>query len=142
MTTKKDDTDHKHTTAQHVAHGLEAAAGGAAVGATVGMIAGPVGAAAGAAIGGVAAALAEAVAEADDERAAARDAELDDEIGVTSGEIGAPNLKHPPAKIGAFSAAAMGAGGGDETTPAEGPIQDIDGDLSDKRTREHANKHP
>ena len=56
--------------------------------------------------------------------AAAHDRELDEEIGVMGGDLGAPNLKHPPAKVGAYSTAATGtgaSGGGSE--PAEGPMQ-------------------
>ena len=55
--------------------------------------------------------------------AEARDAVLDAEIGVSGGELGAPSLEHPPAKIGAFSGASAGVSteGGD--SPAEGPMQ-------------------
>ncbi|HEY8943291.1 MAG TPA: hypothetical protein VIM73_03470 [Polyangiaceae bacterium] len=50
---------------------------------------------------------------------------LDDEIGVTKGSIGAPNLQHPPVRVGAFSAAASGAAAARPTTPdeAHGPFE-------------------
>ncbi len=43
---------------------------------------------------------------------------------MTGGELGAPNLKHPPARVGAYSAASAGVatGGDDDEAPAEGPI--------------------
>ena len=107
----------------HLVHDSEGAASGAMVGAVVGAAAGPPGMVAGALIGAAAGALATEVMEADSERRAARTTKLDEEIGVIGGDLGAPNLKHPPAKIGAYSAAAVGVGaaGGDE--PAEGPMQ-------------------
>ena len=112
-------------TAKRVKHAAEGAAGGAAVGAVAGLMAGPVGVAVGAALGAVAGAVAEAVVENEKAIDRAHDAVLDDIIDVTSGEMGAPNLKHPPAKIGAYSAASMGisSGGG---APAEGPFEDVD----------------
>jgi hypothetical protein len=128
--TTANESDKKARNREHLAHELEAAAGGAAVGAVVGMIGGPIGAAAGAAVGGAAAALAEAMVEQHDEQTRDRNDELDEIIGVTAGEIGAPNLKHPPAKVGAYSAAAMGAAGAEAgmASTAEGPIQDLDGE--------------
>jgi hypothetical protein len=50
------------------------------------------------------------------------DQELDETIGVTEGSMGAPNLKHPPAKVGAYSRAASGGGSPEANTPAQGPI--------------------
>jgi hypothetical protein len=55
---------------------------------------------------------------------AERDSKLDEEIGVIGGEIGAPNLKHPPARIGAYSSASAGAGSSSDGTPAEGPMSE------------------
>jgi hypothetical protein len=102
-------------------HELEAAAGGAVAGALAGALAGPPGAIAGAVIGAAAGAVAESAVERDGAVARARDAQLDKEIGVTAGDIGAPNLKHPPAKVGAYSAAALGLSGGGHPS-ANGPI--------------------
>jgi hypothetical protein len=53
------------------------------------------------------------------------DRELDAEIGVSGGDLGAPNLKHPPATTGVYSAASSGAGASGES-PAEGPMQPVD----------------
>src|SRR5450631_3927936 len=104
----------------HLAHDAEGAASGAVVGAAVGAMAGPPGMVAGALIGAAAGALAAEAMGAESARQAAHTAELDEEIGVSGGDLGAPNLKHPPAKVGAYSAAAAGvaATGGGE--PAEG----------------------
>lgn len=113
-------------TRKRVTHELEGAAGGAAVGAVAGLIAGPAGVAVGAALGAVAGAVAEAVLEHDKELDRQHDAVLDAIIGVTSGEIGAPNLKHPPAKIGAYSGSSMGVSAGGGRASAEGPFEDVD----------------
>jgi hypothetical protein len=51
------------------------------------------------------------------------DKALDEEIGVTAGTLGDPNLLHPPARRGVYSAAAAGAGPmTSEHQPAEGPM--------------------
>ena len=100
----------------------ETGVAGAVAGAAVGAIAGPPGIAAGAAIGAVAGAIAGRALEVDSARQAAHERELDAEIGVTEGTLGAPNLKHPPAERGAYSAASAGVTG-DGGQPAEGPIQ-------------------
>jgi hypothetical protein len=53
-----------------------------------------------------------------------RDSQLDIDIGVHGPDLGAPNLKHPPAQIGAYSLVACGAGHAEEDdAQAEGPIQ-------------------
>jgi hypothetical protein len=104
------------------------ALGGAAAGAAVGAIAGPPGAAAGVVLGAAAAVLAERAAGREAEKRAREDARLDAEIGVSGGDLGAPNLRHPPARVGAYSAASSGAGGGRGRVPAEGPIPDLDDD--------------
>lgn len=111
----------QHTMARRHLQEAGGAAGGALTGAAVGAIAGPPGAVAGAVIGGVVGALVAKVADEEDERTSFHDHELDEIIGVTGGEIGASNLKHPPAVRGAYSAASTGAAtsGG---APAEGPI--------------------
>lgn len=106
---------------KQVTHALEGAVGGAAAGAVVGAVAGPAGAAVGAVLGGAAGAIAEALVERDARAARSRSNKLDEEIGVTAGDLGAPNLKHPPARVGAYSAGASGAAGADHTL-AEGPL--------------------
>jgi uncharacterized protein YcfJ len=77
-------------------HEAEASAFGALVGAIVGAGAGMPGVIAGTVFGAIVGALAGAVVDRDASRRAAHTRELDAEIGVTSGEIGAPNLAHPP----------------------------------------------
>jgi phage tail tape-measure protein len=111
---------------RHALHDAEGMASGAMVGAAVGAAAGPPGMVAGAVIGAVAGGIAAMALDSDADRQAARTAELDDEIGVTGGELGAPNLKHPPATVGAFSLAAAGTGTPVDDAPAEGPIQTPD----------------
>lgn len=62
---------------------------GAAGGAIVGAIAGPVGAVVGGAVGAALGMLAGEVLDQEDGRHAARERALDDEVGVTSGDLGA-----------------------------------------------------
>jgi hypothetical protein len=112
---------------RRIAHEIEGAAGGAVVGAIGGAIAGPAGVVAGAVLGGLAGAAAENALEEEDLQRDSRSRELDAEIGVTDGDLGAPNLEHPPARIGAYSAASAGAGQASHA-PAEGPMQSIDGE--------------
>lgn len=104
---------------------LAGAAAGAAVGAVAGAIAGPAGIVVGAVAGAAAGVVAREGLAADLRDKAAVDKQLDKEIGVTEGDLGAPNLKHPPAKVGAYSASSSGGGGG-ERHPAEGPIEPPD----------------
>ena len=47
---------------------------------------------------------------------------LDAVIGVNGGDLGAPNLEHPPATRGTYSAAASG-GGASAGATADGPMQ-------------------
>jgi hypothetical protein len=108
---------------QHLVHDAEGAGAGAVAGAAIGAVAGPPGIVAGAIIGAIAGALTAEVMETDGERVAAHERELDEEIGVNGGDLGAPNLKHPPAKVGAPSAASAGASASDGEEPAEGPMQ-------------------
>jgi hypothetical protein len=77
----------------------------------------------GALLGGLAGSLAGAVLDSESSKQAAHTRELDAAIGVSEGELGAPNLKHPPAKTGAYSAASMGIASSSGEQPAEGPIQ-------------------
>jgi uncharacterized membrane protein len=93
---KPKDSPGKSALLRRIEHEAEGGASGAIAGALVGAAAGPPGALAGAIIGAVAGALAGAVIDKDSAESEERTRELDDEIGVTSGTIGAPNLKHPP----------------------------------------------
>ncbi len=113
----------KEETKTRLEHDGGAGAAGAFAGAVIGAVGGPVGAIAGAIIGAAAGGLLGDVTHKDGVERDAKDAVLDSEIGVSGGEMGAPNLAHPPSKVGAFSGGASGAssGGGDE--PAEGPMQ-------------------
>src|SRR3974390_2272665 len=77
-------------------------------------------------VGAAAGALAGEVLDREAKRSHAHDAELDDAIGVTCGDIGAPNVEHPPATVGAYSSASVGASTSNHV-PAEGPIP-VDGD--------------
>ena len=99
------------------------AATGAAAGAAIGAFAGPPGLLAGALIGAAAGAAAGA-ALADDHDAERTDKMLDEEIGVTAGDIGAATAGSPPASRGVYSGSSAGAGGGGsaESAPAEGPM--------------------
>ncbi len=113
-------------TKQRAVHSAEGSAGGALAGAALGALAGPPGIAAGAVLGAIAGAMAGAALSKDAAQKQAEDEQLDREIGVTDGDIGAPNLEHPPAVTGAFSAASVGAGGASEGAGddevADGPI--------------------
>lgn len=99
------------------------AVAGAVGGAAIGSIAGPPGAVVGAVIGAAAGALAGLALDGSEHDEEAESTKLDDEIGINGGEIGASNLKHPPARVGAYSGASAGAGGSAEDEPAEGPMQ-------------------
>jgi hypothetical protein len=122
---KKKGKSKKASTARHE-HEAEAGAAGALAGAVLGAIAGPPGAVAGAVIGGVVGAMGVAAAENASAARAAEDEKLDAEIGVSGGELGAPNLKHPPPTSGAYSAGSAGAGAMPDSAPAEGPIPSAD----------------
>jgi len=108
---------------RRIVHETEGGVSGALVGSIVGAAAGPPGIVAGAIMGGVAGALSALALENWNETMAERTRELDEEIGVIGGELGAPNLEHPPATVGAYSAASMGAVGSSDHAPAEGPIE-------------------
>jgi hypothetical protein len=127
MSQKTSDATKQSNTKKHVEREFEGGTAGALAGAAVGAIAGPPGAIAGAVVGAIAGAFAGRAVEDQDEARTAEDARLDDEIGVgggEGGEMGAPNLEHPPAKIGAYSGGSTGvASSGDDESPAEGPIQ-------------------
>jgi len=122
MNSKKKRSGQKAET-RRIVHEAEGSASGALAGAVLGAAAGPPGVAAGAIIGGIAGAITGAGLDTESSRDAARTRELDAEIGVSGGDLGAPGLKHPPAKIGAFSAASSGVDSSSGEDPAEGPIQ-------------------
>jgi phage tail tape-measure protein len=106
-----------------IEHEAEGGASGALAGAVLGAAAGPPGIVAGAIIGGVAGAITGAALDSEAAKQAARTRQLDKEIGVSEGELGAPNLEHPPAKVGAYSVASVGAESSPDEEPAEGSIQ-------------------
>lgn len=107
----------------------EGLASGALVGAAFGAMAGPPGAIAGAILGGVAGTLAGAAMDTEDARIAKHEQELDETIGVIGGQMGAPNLDHPPPSRRAwYSEASMGVHSDDEVPPAEGPIPPAEAD--------------
>jgi uncharacterized protein YcfJ len=110
----------------HVHGTTVGALSGELAGAIVGAVAGPPGVVAGMLIGAAAGALAGRALDEDAEREHQHEDALDESIGVTSGDLGAPNLKHPPAKRGAFSAASVGVAGQRDRTPVEGPISSAD----------------
>ena len=95
---------------------------GLAAGATAGAIAGPPGAILGAIIGGAVGVAAGRVMEAraHDERVIRH--RLDEDIGVTSGDLGAADPEQPPPRFGAYSMPSMGMGRGTYPPPAEGPF--------------------
>ncbi len=107
---------------RHHLHEAGGAAAGAAAGAALGALAGPPGVAAGAIIGGVVGAFTAKIADEEAERVSLHDQELDAAIGVNGGTLGAPNLKHPPAIRGTYSAGSAGGGGGGDGAGAGGPM--------------------
>jgi len=102
-----------------VGGGFMGALGGAGMGL---LVAGPAGAAVGAVLGAAMGASTGWAATRGAQDEADRDSLLDIEIGVHGPDLGAPGLEHPPARIGAYSREAAGAGAGSEPVPAEGPI--------------------
>ncbi|MGO9837705.1 MAG: hypothetical protein ACLP1X_26255 [Polyangiaceae bacterium] len=125
MKKKKVDGKSSKSSTRRREHEAEGGASGAMVGAIVGASAGPPGMVAGAIMGGIAGALAGGALDTESAASEKRTRELDEEIGVSGGELGAPNLKHPPPTGGAYSAASSGVSPAQET-PAEGPIQTPD----------------
>jgi hypothetical protein len=104
-------------------HRVQGGMVGGLTGAGLGLLAGgPVGAIAGLAIGGAVGALTAWALDANAVEAAWHDQQLDADIGVTNGDLGSPNLEHPPAKIGAFSREVSGAGTAVDIREAHGPI--------------------
>jgi polyisoprenoid-binding protein YceI len=117
-TNKVEDASPRRTR-RRIEHEAEGGASGALAGAIFGASAGPPGAIAGAIIGGVAGALAGAVMDQEASGKEQRERELDDDIGLNGGDLGAPNLKHPPPTSGAHSHASSGVAPSEEP-PAGG----------------------
>lgn len=99
---------------------------GMAAGAAAGSIAGPPGLIVGALLGSAVGAIASIALDAQEAEDLQRDEELDRDIGVINGDIGEARSDQPPTVIGAFSAAAVGIGRGDEIPPSEGPIRNVE----------------
>jgi hypothetical protein len=100
------------------------AGAGALSGAALGAIGGPPGAIVGAILGGAVGAVAAYALEGGNGESE-HEQKLDEEIGVSGGDIGVPGLKHPGGQRGTYSSAAMGANTStesDEEELAEGPI--------------------
>lgn len=104
-------------------HELEGGVAGALVGVVGGAVAGPPGMIAGAVIGGVVGALAAMALETENVLRAERERDLDDTIGITAGDIGAPNLEHPPPRSAAYSPSSCGIEASGPYVAAEGPFQ-------------------
>ena len=100
---------------------------GAVAGAALGAVAGPPGIVAGGIVGTAMGVLAGVGLDNAEHAAKAHDRELDDDIGVTKGDLGAAPPNAPPAVKGCYSAASSGVSSS-RPTPAEGPMQDIDED--------------
>lgn len=99
---------------------------GALAGAAAGSLAGPPGIAAGAVIG-VAAGAITGLALADDAgRRQEEEARLDQEIGVTEGNLGAARPDQPPASLGTYSGVSAGTGERPTPAPSEGPMQELE----------------
>lgn len=115
---------------RRVAREAQGLASGALAGVAIGCVAGPPGAIAGAIIGGVAGTLAGAALDTEDVIHERHERQLDEDIGVIGGELGAPNLDHPPeSRRSWYSLASMGVHRDEEATPpAEGPIPPADGE--------------
>jgi phage tail tape-measure protein len=101
------------------------AAAGAAAGALAGTLAGPVGMAIGAVIGGFIGGAAGVAVETTETEKSAHDAQLDRDIGVSGGNLGAAAPGQTPSS-GRFHAASLGVtDSGPESS--DGPIQNVDG---------------
>jgi hypothetical protein len=82
---------------------------------------------AGAVIGAAMGAVIGHALDKEDERKESHDAELDREIGVTEGDLGAASPDQPAAVVGAYSGASAGAGEAGSAL-SEGPMQKPDAD--------------
>jgi hypothetical protein len=100
---------------------------GLAAGVAFGSAAGPHGAITGAILGGIAGTLAGAALDNAAARQAQHEEELDRVIGVIGGELGAPNLDHPPPLRGGwYSLESLGAQADESPAPSEGPMPPAD----------------
>ena len=72
--------------------------------------------------GGVVGAIVAKISDEEADRVSFHDGELDAEIGVNGGDLGAPNLKHPPAIRGTYSAGSAGGGGASSGRTSDGPM--------------------
>lgn len=99
---------------------------GAVGGALFGTMAGPPGMISGAIIGAIIGILAAAPFRDAELIRGAREDKMDVALGIYDGDVGAPNLEHLPAKVGAFSAASSGAQSYSDRAPAEGPMTPSD----------------
>ena len=108
--------EEKKTQLQHEAEG---GAAGALAGALIGAVAGPPGVVAGALLGAAVGALAGRAADGGAVADEVENAALDHDIGVSGGELGAPNLAHPPVSTGAYYAQSTGEAPGDDEAPVE-----------------------
>lgn len=99
---------------------------GAMAGAAIGAIAGPVGAIAGGIVGTAIGAIAGQTLDENNTEISEHDQQLDRDIGVTEGDLGAASPDQPPARRGVYSAASAGVSGSGGSAPSEGPMQDLD----------------
>ncbi len=107
-----------------IAHEAEGGASGALAGVVLGAGAGPPGMVAGAIIGGMVGAITGSMLDSASSSQASHARELDEQIGVSKGDLGAPNLEHPTAKTGVCSTASLGVARSSGAEPAEGPMQE------------------
>jgi hypothetical protein len=107
----------------HPLHEAGGAAIGALAGAALGSVAGPPGVAAGAVVGAVVGQFVAKLSDEEEARASFHDKERDAIIGMSGGELGAPNLKHPPATRGTYSAASSGGASSGGDSSASGRMQ-------------------
>ena len=119
-TSSKQERRKTHQQHAKVWGGLVGAAAGAGMG---GIAAGPPGLIAGLCAGSAMGAAAAWAAFGGASEDADRDSQLDIDIGVHGPDLGAPGLKHPPVKVGAFSGEVSGAAStGEDEVQADGPI--------------------
>jgi hypothetical protein len=116
---------------RRIAHEAEGVASGALAGAVVGAAAGPPGIVAGTIIGAVAGALTGAAMDGASLREEDHERDLDAQIGVSGGDLGAPHLAHPPEKAGAGSVTTADA----EVEPASGDPEGKNRQLSNLAVR-------
>jgi hypothetical protein len=95
---------------------------GLAAGAALGSYAGPPGLVAGALLGGVVGALLSIAQNRQMHRESEEVDRFDETVGITSGDLGVPNLEHPPATIGTYSSSSLGLGWEADPIVSRGPI--------------------